>query len=268
MPQNFRQLVFCISPLQAPELIPGIESYGTRFTLKNVINGIADEDPIARSSKLILAVPTAALWFGPGWLYRFTLKSTVWLWWPMAFLGANLKRARNPEEFRRTTFGSLWAKSNIAMSCGVLIAFVWFNIMNSADSAGHNPFITVFGYFFVIDWSFRPWPLLSVVLATISVILVFSVDDASGQYRIGAAEGDTLLVNRANRKFAYIEILARVRLLIFIALTLVVGVHAVLYLNSLECWFTLPNNTARWGQWVYGDRMPEMMCSELAGPSS
>lgn len=44
----------------------------------------------------IVVIPLPGLiLFLPAWLYRVTLKSTAWFWWPLAYLGGPLPRVKN-----------------------------------------------------------------------------------------------------------------------------------------------------------------------------
>src|SRR5258708_38040067 len=112
------------------------------------------------------------LWFLPAWVYRFTLKSTAWFWWPLVFLGGDLRRAKDPDEFHRTTIGSLYAKVNIGLAIITIIAFLWVNFVLTGAVLKDNPLLTVVGYFFLVDWSLRSWQILAIALSALSIAIV------------------------------------------------------------------------------------------------
>jgi hypothetical protein len=116
--------------------------------------------------------------------------------------------------------------------------------------------LTPLGYLLLIDWKLRPWQVCAILGAALSVALVYLVNDVSGQYRIAQDTGDAELLNAAERKFGWIERLSRIRLLVLLAFWGLVGIHALLYANSTQCWFSLPPQLLAWAQDIYGDRLP------------
>ena len=270
LPQNFRRLTLCTSPRQEPELVPGLVPGTTDFTFIDVLQRIRKETGLQRTAAYLSYGPFLPIWFLPGWLYRVSLKSTTWLWWPLTFLIGDLSRARDPQEFHRTTMGSLWAKASIALSIITILTFLWSNLVETGAVFKDNPLLIAVGYFFVVDWSLRPWQLFPITLAVLGLAIVFLVDDAAGQYHLAKAERKDELVARSETKFRAIERLTRLRLVLFVVFTLLVGAHTLLYFNSTQCWLNVPSNIEGWAQWVYGKRMPRAHCSvsSLIGSSS
>jgi hypothetical protein len=270
LPQNFRRLTLCTSPRQEPELVPGLLPGTTDFTFTDVLQRILKETGLQRTAAFLSYGPFLPIWFLPGWLYRVSLKSTAWFWWPLTFLMGDLSRAKDPQEFHRTTIGSLWAKASIALSIITILTFLWSNLVETGVVFKDNPLLIAVGYFLVVDWSLRPWQLFPIALAVLSVAIVFLVDDAAGQYHLAKTEGKDELVARSETKFRAIERITRLRLILFIVFTLLVGAHTLLYFNSTQCWLNVPSNIEGWAEWVYGKRMPRAHCSisSLIGSSS
>jgi hypothetical protein len=96
-------------------------------------------------------------------------------------------------------------------------------------------------------------------VALLSLGIVFWIDDAAGEYRNAEKNGDPAQLNSANRKLGWIG-LARLRLVLMLALWFLVGGQALLYFNSLNCWFSVPANVESWAKWAYGDKLPEKHC--------
>jgi hypothetical protein len=190
----------------------------------------------------------------PSWFYRLTIKSTAWFWWPLAFLGGDLDRARNPELFRWKVMGSLWAKASIGVAAATLIAFVGANFYPAFFTS--NPYLTPLGYLLLIDWNLWPWQVFALLGAAMSVLLVVLVNDVSGEYAIAERQGNARLRNVAEWKFGWIERLGRARLIVFILFWLIVGTHGLLFLNSQKCWLTLPTAVHEWATSIYGERLP------------
>jgi hypothetical protein len=156
------------------------------------------------------------LLYFPAWFYRVTIKSTAWFWWPLAFLGGDLRQARNPELFQWKMMGSLWAKTSIALSCASLLTFATANLVLDGTVFQHNPLLTPLGYLLLIDWTPKLWQVCAVLGSLVSLALVFLVNDASGEYRIAHSSGNDGLLNAVERKFGWIERLARLRLLVIL----------------------------------------------------
>jgi MFS family permease len=268
MPRNFRQLIFCTSPLQEPELVPGLKTGTTRFTLMDLLEGIEQglHGPISMKIFVSTIVPlTMLIWFLPAWLYRITLKSTIWFWWPLVYLGSELERAKNPEEFRRKIMGSLWAKTNLGLAGVTILTFVMINFLGTGAIFRENPLLTVLGYFLVVDRPLFPWQVLTIVVATLTFILVFWLDDVYGEHKNAKSLNQTQLVGAAERKFGWIERISRLRFVLVITLWLLVGAQALLYFNSQNCWSEIPPNAERWAAWAYGPKLPPKSCAEGKG---
>src|SRR5258708_30731135 len=126
-----------------------------------------------------------AIWllivFLPAWLYRLTIKSTSWFWWPLVFLGGDLKRVQNPALFHWKVAGSLWAKTSIALAVLSLVAFVAANLVFDGTVFERNPLLTPVGYLLLIDWRLRPWQVSALLASVLSILIVFLVNDVSGE---------------------------------------------------------------------------------------
>ncbi len=265
LPGNFRRLALCTSPLQVPELVPGLPAGETKFTLPDAI---ADLKRQARSVDwgdkvlgAVLQIAIIAFCFLPAWLYRFTLKSTAWFWWPLAFLGSDLQQAREPRLFHRRLLHSLWGWTNIVLSFGTVAAFVCFHLFPQFLAAPDNPLLTNLGYLVVVDWAVPPWQLLALVSALLSLAIVYRANYINIEYDEGIPQPRPDLIASAERKFGWVERLCQVRLLLFILYWLIVAGHTVLYFNSLKCWFARPPNVYAQAAWIYGDRLPHPSCN-------
>ena len=156
--------------------------------------------------------------------------------------------------------GSLWAKASIALALAWLLWFATANLVFNGAVFEHNPLLTPLGYLLLVDWSVRPWQVCALAGSVLSIVLVFLVNNVSGKYRIGQEIHDARLIRQADRNFGRIERLARLRLLFVIAFWCLVGTHAVFYVNSTRCWFSLPPSLHNWAQDIYGDRLSPEKC--------
>jgi hypothetical protein len=260
MPRNFRRLAVCTSPAQIPEIVPGIDQTNSSFKFQELWEGFrfGTRETAWISNNFVLAI--GVILYFPAWVYRLTLKSTAWFWWPLAFLRGDLRQARNPILFHWKLMGSLWARTSIMLSFLSLLAFAVSNLVINGTVFQRNPLLTPLGYLLLVDWTPRLWQICPVVGSLLSVALVFLVNDASGEYRIARDADDKELLNASERKFGWIERIARLRLLVVLLFWCLVATHAMLYINSQHCWFSLPAKLQHWVQVIYGDRLPPDSC--------
>ncbi len=253
LPRNFRRLMVCTSPIQPPELVPGLIEDDTRFTFQLILNAYHDQKELLGRIFYLIVL---AVWFLPGWLYRFSVKSTAWFWCPLAYFGGEARLAKTPEKFHRKTFGTLWAMTNVALAVVTILSFIMVNFVLDGAIFKTNPLLTVFGYFLVVDWSQRSWQLFAFALALLSLALVFLVDDANRDYRDAVKTKDRVERVRVERNLVLIERLARLRFIFALAFWILVGGQTVLYFNGRACWMPEPANLQDWAEFVYGARTP------------
>jgi hypothetical protein len=272
LPGNFRRLCLCTSPYQLPELIPGLEgnSY-TAFSFHSWITPtVGDLLFIIRPSWSFGYLKNASLKlplclggflglgviFLPSWLYRLTLKSTAWFWWPLAFLGDDLKKARDPEQFHLDVMCSLWARTTFVMSCISVVVFLVTNLALSGAIFEGNPLLTPLGYLLLLHWPVPPWQACAVIGSVLSVAVVFMLDKAMRKYELARKRQDSALQRNLERSLGWIERLARLRLMFLVVFWLLVGTHTVLYVNSQHCWLSLSPEWQDWARYIYGNRVP------------
>jgi hypothetical protein len=252
LPGTFRRLVLCTSPAQMPEIVPGLEASNSTLRFSVHLDDFRPDVSI-----WLARVIFGLIVFPPVWLYRATIKSTAWFWWPLAFLGGDLKRVQNPDLFRWDVMGSLWAKTSIALACLSLLAFAAAHL--GSLLFGENELLIPAGRLLLIDWSsLWSWQVFALTASVLSIALVFLVNDVSGRYRIAQETNDGKLLAAAKSGFGWIERLARLRFLVLLAFWGLVGTHAVLYVNSQQCWFSLSPTLHGWAERVYGDRLPRL----------
>nr|VFK15707.1 MAG: hypothetical protein BECKLPF1236A_GA0070988_101311 [Candidatus Kentron sp. LPFa]VFK31704.1 MAG: hypothetical protein BECKLPF1236C_GA0070990_101471 [Candidatus Kentron sp. LPFa] len=87
---NWQRILWVIDSRHIPELVPDISARDESFTLSGLIKGICAQDKVL----CLLGVPIIPLWFMLGFLYRWSLKSTCWLYLPLICLGAGCHVSR------------------------------------------------------------------------------------------------------------------------------------------------------------------------------
>ena len=82
LPDNWRRVLWVLDSRHPPELVPGLSRWTRSFSLVE-IRGILRAPGMVRKLFGLLAF---GCFFLPAILYRWSLKSTVWLYWPLLFL--------------------------------------------------------------------------------------------------------------------------------------------------------------------------------------
>ena len=262
LPANFRRLVFCTSPSELPEIVPGLSATRSELNLRRFwyFWYFVGRKPTGLAWR-ILGPIAALIIYPPAWLFRFTMKSTVWFWWPIAYLGADRNESRRPELFHWRRRHSLRAKVTYFLAALSIASFLVTNIALAPDLLTGNPLLVVYGYFFLIDWTaLYPWQMLSLCMAVISLVILFRMDNLGGEYEY-AKTHDSDYLKTVERKFVALEFVVRVRSIFWVLYIVIVGSHIALYLNYRQCLITPAPKVQLWATELYGNRTPPL-CGE------
>jgi hypothetical protein len=264
LPRNFRRLTLCTSPLHTPELVPGLGE-GTSFTVKDWLRNFQEAHASLDATDVLVSytiVPLIVMvWFLPAWLYRITLKSTVWFWWPLTFLGSPLQRAQDPNLFRRLELNSLRGQAGIVLSLAAIIWFITDNFVMTGTVFHPNPFVSLVGYLFLVNWNGPVWQYVTLSVPILTIVIVLSLNEAGIIHNYGITEHKPELIARASRRFSWIERLTRLRLLLTICFWLLAGGQMLLAFNAKQCWFTPPAKVQMYAVWLYGTVHAPPPCS-------
>lgn len=83
-PQNWQEILWGLDFTYPPELLPGAARVSQLFNPRGLIVTIKQKN----GNKVDRAISGTCLicWYVPALLWRWSLKSTLWLWWPLALL--------------------------------------------------------------------------------------------------------------------------------------------------------------------------------------
>ncbi|MBF0161018.1 MAG: hypothetical protein HQL88_01895 [Magnetococcales bacterium] len=129
MPGNWRRISWVLDSGYPPELVPGLSFWTPAFSLKE-IQAIFHSHGLLRKLFGLLAF---LCFFLPAILYRWSLKSTVWLYWPLLFLEA-MPEQSNPERVEQWRFAlqkGHWEGMRRGLSI-VLGSVLWFLLLTAA----------------------------------------------------------------------------------------------------------------------------------------
>jgi hypothetical protein len=261
LPSNYRRLIFCTSPSELPELVPGLSKTESKYNLKEEYRRylqLIKDGPIEQQIVWPIAAPIILLTlFLPGWLFRFTIKSTFWFWWPIAYLGSDRKKSTQAELFYRKARYGLRAKASYIVAAFSILSFIVTNIVLTPDFMAGNPLLIVYGFLFLANWDLYPWQALSLCLAVLSWVILFWVDELGIEHDYATIHDQSMLPS-VLRKFAALELVTRLRFMLLVLYMIVVGPQIILYLNYKQCLMTPAPKVLLWATELYGNRAPPL----------
>lgn len=259
MPLNLRRLSFFTAPGHAPELLPGLPS-GHHLRFGSMAT--KGKDHLAErgfSGKFlgvayILMIP---IWFIIGWGYRVVLKSTLWLWWVLFFIGGAPNVADGIAGVRADTYRKMSSWILIAVAVFTLVAFFFgkalkpliVNHLNDASLIGPVALIAL------IDWkaiSIFQWVLLLSSTLTISVVVWthnLVVDESE-------VPGRKNKVEKQLRRLGYLLNWKTGIGMLSIALLMA---YVAFYANATHHWLPISKWVFEWLTWLYGDNAKALL---------
>nr|VFK61805.1 MAG: hypothetical protein BECKTUN1418F_GA0071002_12722 [Candidatus Kentron sp. TUN]VFK70905.1 MAG: hypothetical protein BECKTUN1418E_GA0071001_12752 [Candidatus Kentron sp. TUN] len=119
LPENWQRILWALDSRHPPELLPGLSAELEVLSLSYWMEGLRVED---WGGRLVSAL-SISIFFLPGLLYRWSLKSTCWLYLPLIYLGGGLRRPRTPKEKGELVAGlykSRWEMLRRLLAIGVV----------------------------------------------------------------------------------------------------------------------------------------------------
>ncbi|MCK1385217.1 hypothetical protein [Bradyrhizobium sp. 21] len=258
MPGNFRKLWMCTSPSQLPELVPGFNQTNYFFSMGNVAARLKNgPDRSAALGGLIYL----CLLFWPTWLLRFSVKSAFWFWWPVSYIGSDLRE--KPDILGWNSVGSLKAKASIISAIAVLSSFFFFNFLVTGAWLREHHFISPIGLLFNVEAP-NPWQIPALAAAMISIVIVFLANDAAGRKAISTRLNDEEIAEKASKTYGWIERLSRLRLLAACTFWLLAAIQSVDYANNERCVVRPPDWVHVLLKAVYTPRFHKMTCEQYS----
>lgn len=237
LPINIARLARSTAPMHVPELVPGLQPENS-FRFSNVLFGASSAIAHGTVAERVLGVAkflVLPVWFLPSWAYRFILKSTLWLWWILFFIGGKPKVAGGLNALAADD-AKRWNKAMVSAAMVYIGLFVLLNL-GPASLRGHlgdSPVLPVAQVLFVVwDIGAVPWVQLAALgSALLTLALWFLASDIKQDQLVeGRAE-------RVTRKLDWFARLARLKVgLSLLSLTLLL-LYLALMVN--KAWQFLP----------------------------
>ena len=264
LPSNFRKLWMCTSPSHVPEFVPGLNQTNAEIKLENPFtNPSFSSRPTYRKVLIIGDMIVFFIVLFPSWIFRWTVKSAFWFWWPISFMGSDLRLQTKHDLLQWNVVGSLKSKATILTSCAVLLAFFATNFLLPRAWLEPNSFISPLGYLFSFTAPL-PWQIPALAAAGLSIVLVLLINDAEGKRQIAETTDDVELAFHAMRLSAWVERLDRVRLIASGAFWILALVQAVDYFNNARCIVQTPTGLSNLLEKVYSKRFHHTSCQDYS----
>jgi hypothetical protein len=256
MPRNFRRLIVSTSPMQTPELVPGLATTNSSFRLDEWIETeIRGGDSLDR-----LVGNIVLLAYIPAWAYRVSIKSTAWFWWPLAYIGREPHEARDPEHMRKLVQGSPFRRLGRWIAIGSLFAFLAVSVWDYLRTKGLDlpalPTQTLVIGFVLTRLADVPWQLAGLLSAAMALLAGMLTSHAAISLDHAKKETDVALLAATSAKFVKIERIARFGFVCTVAYWLALAGHLGLYVNNQRCWFEPPPGVTAWAKRLYGELAP------------
>lgn len=104
LPSNWNETVLMVDSTHLPELLPGAAAISPAFTVQGLLENFKSVGVRDRWIGLLFAL----MWYPPALMWRWSLKATLWLWWPLALLLRPDKNTDNIGKIRKEAVTQIW----------------------------------------------------------------------------------------------------------------------------------------------------------------
>jgi hypothetical protein len=281
---NFRRTLFGTDMFSRTELVPGC------------IDLTSDDiaETLGKTRSRLLRGAGRVTWVivvVPAFFYRFSIKSTCWLYWPLAYVSRAPLEAVRPSLFLDDLIRGAWSKMQRRIAWAMLAAFLatnlvvalWRSLNGAATEVSGSgiffrgiytalrygleaihlpPLVAPFEYLFFIDFgSLSLWTWLNLINALITLgPLWYGAERVKRRHDFAEESGDEVLRESATKQAILIEYCALFRNVLGIALAAIYFVHAMLVFSSIPT--CLSNGVLRFLTWFFGRWMPSVTPGE------
>lgn len=251
LPDNWWRTLFVVDVYYPPELVPGYRR-ADPFNIHYLISRMRQK---AKPIRLVTYSLALVILFLPAYLYRFSIKSTFWFYFPLIYLVNEKKFVKNPKvvsdliSFNRIETYRRWLL--IPMVIGLVIS------STTSIKASLPPLIvSPLEYGFLIDFrALRIWQWLNLFSAVITICL-FAYSDTFRIY-VNHSPDDSSIATKVVRATYWIEIARRARSICTIAVLVIAFIHAVLWATPAQKY--IPANVKPLLKTIYGNELPNYL---------
>ncbi len=253
VPKNIENLILRSTFIRKPEILPGLlpdhEAQANEYFVKmhtNIFHGKTREQKVDG----ILMLIVMPILFAPGILYRFFLKSTLWFWWILYFIGGAPRVDGGATGLKKDILDKRYSRHKhfVAIFCAVI--FLSANVFKPfvINQLSGTPFLPVIAAVFVVDWQSIPFlPILAGLSSTLGIVTWYWADSIARDSELPARQA------RVGRHLQWIAHLIQWKFalsLLFLALTMT---YIALYANVRWGIFPVSDWAFGWLSFLYGE---------------
>jgi hypothetical protein len=262
LPTNWSRTVASTDFAHPPELVPGYVGHfllNVKTLYKRIrLNQKWDDDKL-------LSIVGLVVYFAPSYLYRISIKSTFWVYWPLVYIADDAKNETRPAVLFEKLSATHLATTRLRLAFGTILAsFVMSVYLHFADlwpafrEGIQTVVIDAIGWFVVVDFpTKKPWVWFSLCSAAITVVLFYWADYLGPELRHDGANPRTIA--SMHHRMLWMNTLLRIQFVLVILFTISIAIGYILWKSPLQC--LLFNKelyyTLRILRWYYGAYMPQ-----------
>lgn len=126
LPRNWRETMLVIDLLHPPELLPQAGRINYIFTVRGNWRNVTQKPSDAWGK--IFSLTFLLAWYLPALVYRWSLKSSAWLWWPLAWALSSPLEGLDGKMSRERTAISIGGAWRLLLPLVSAVVFAWLII--------------------------------------------------------------------------------------------------------------------------------------------
>jgi hypothetical protein len=236
---NYTQLVTCTCPRHHPEVVPGYNDNPKHwFTYTR----FRDKRKALKwfSSDWVLFNIVIICWFVPAWVYRFFLKSTFYVYWPLAHIGRDFKHSEDADtmiaDFKESTLAQLrFAGNAIYLTVFFSVLIIASGEIDKIIKSG-----SIWSAVFAVDFrSIRLSQGLTVFTAALAVSIFLWTEHVASRHRSKTRKHRRRREQYVRRSLRQIEYLIRLKSILWRTLVIVFVLQSVIVFHpNTWCWLS------------------------------
>jgi hypothetical protein len=270
IPENFRNSLFVVDVYEPARLIPAYKNILT--ITEDIVCRIdyrhfrpfsygRDEDPetevsigtLKKRKRALLCI--FALLFIPAQLYRFSIKSTCWLYLPLVYIAYKKEHQNGSYDYRLDFLERRWEWWRRIVALGTLLGFATttavYNFSLVPDLLRYRA-ISLFEYLYLLKFpNLKSWQILNLMSALITIYLFSQIGNTKILHRHLHSKKHLSMVGGRIDQF---EMLTRARNVSTAVLVFILFLHALILFSPIKA--NLPDVIARAAKGIYGEYMP------------
>jgi hypothetical protein len=252
IPKNFVHTLFLVDIFHSAELMPGYRDDDAVFTSNGLIRDFMHSESWEDRVFDLFLIPTFLI---PTYAYRLSIKSTCWLYLPLVYIASEQNFGTTPAHVLDRLWRTPWEWWRRVLAVCSLVGFIITSLaykLSLLSEPFKSKFVSQLEFLFLIEFhSLKPWQLLNLLSAIITIYLFF----AAGDVRVDERHAlDANSKSAITWKVEWLKLLMRLRNVGSSVLIIILGVHVLLLFSPAMNY--LPTYIISILSNIYGEYMP------------